>query len=412
MVRFERVIRIFTVLLLSMLVVTGTIYADFGYGDVYWLDEETGQWIKDIDGEWAAIVKKGDGYTFLGNIGGSASFSGSVIADLDKPATSTISSFALNADGAANSYEYISSDGIFSLKVTALSFENKSMIDVIWDPVKQQFLLVHDRTVAKWQFTYKICNNLAVGMDVLLVQDNFGDELVVEGIQIVTPPGSHDTLETGKPGPNGFQWKNIRLEPGQTAQITFTLATGKNPGGKQQYGCGLHYLNSLGVLKYRYDGQPGKGQKSIDGWSFPVQVCGDAAISAHFELSSTGVEWYIRKPGDYFAKLLNGAVRVVEAPNREIVIGVSFSGFNDLVSDGGQEIPVWYSLVDEEQAAEVWTRSRELNGIKLELKASANKDASFSMWQRIVLETQSPGLYENLGVVSFSLVNSQPILCD
>lgn len=412
MVHNERVLGILTIFFLLVFVRTGVVYADFGYGDVYWLNEETGQWVKDNDGQWATLIKEDGGQTFMGNVGGSTSFSGAVLLDLEEPAVSSMASRSFGANEPVNSYEYISSDGIFSIKVTALAFEDGTMVDMIWDPVQQQFLLFHERTDAKWLFTYTINNNLAVGIDVQLVQDNFGEELVIEDIAIVTPLGSQDTLETGKPGPNGFQWKNIRLEPGQTAQVTFTLATGVTRKGERHYDCGLHYLNSLGVLKYKYDGERGNGQKSIDGWSFPVQVYGDCSMAAHFELSAAGVEWYMRKPGDYYTKLLDGAVRVTGAVNREILVGVTFSGFDDLLSASGQEIPVWYSLVDALQDAGDWTRSSDLDESKLELKASANHDASFSMWQRVVLETQSPGLYENLGVISFSLVNSQPILCD
>ena len=410
-----------TALLVIVLALSGIVFADFGYGDVYWLNETTGQWVKD-DGNGAQLGKTGNGNSFSGNTGGSATITGSATVAFEERNFSTFSGLrSLSTIAPTTSYTWVNDpeNEIFGITAEALSFENPDLIDMVWDGNNGEFFLAHRNTVATWRFTYKVTNSSDVTMEKVEVSDNFNGELViVESSAVVEGVTGSVVVFNDKrnPGQGGgsysFKWSEFSLKPGESASLTFLVQTGVNPGGYQQYNeCGTYFLHSGGVLKYKPAGQ---GQVSIGGgedWRFKVRVCGDPPEDPPticFEVSAEGVEWYVRKPGDYFTKLLDSTVRVTSETNQEIVVGVTFSEFGELISEDGQNVPVWYSFTGEQD----WMTPNNLNRTELELKASAANEASFSMWQRIVLDSQSPGIYQNTGVITFTLVNSQTALCE
>ena len=279
----------------------------------------------------------------FGNIGVSSSIAATAVVDFHDDDASM-----LNVQSSSTHF-YTSPDGIFSMIVTALPFEDPALIDMVWDDVNQWFVLAYPRTIARWQFTHQVTNVLNTAITILEVKDNFGAELAIESWETHVPPGSDtdEQLDLRIKGNYGFSWQNIYLQPGETAQITLTTITRTNPAGKQHYGdCGLHSLNAQGVLKYRYDGMKGDGEKSIEGRSFRVKVCDKPPISVCFEVSATGVEWYIRKPGDYLANPIDGTVRVTNGCNQAAEVAVTFGNFANLKSDAGQQTPVFYALGD------------------------------------------------------------------
>ena len=80
--------------------------------------------------------------------------------------------------------------------------------------------------------------------------------------------------------------------------------------------------------------------------SFRAKVCDKPPTSVCFEVSATGVEWYIRKPGDYLANPIDGTVRVTNGCNQAAEVAVTFGNFANLKSDAGQQTPVFYALGD------------------------------------------------------------------
>jgi len=406
---------------LMCFVLVSVVSAEYGYGDVYRLEEETGQWIIDHGGFWASIdrIEADDG--FFSNMGANYSITGTAIIDFedlsveDTYATiTTLSSMNESPGLPDNTCEYVSRNGIFSLKVTAIPFDDPNLVDMVWDAKNKWFSLMHKNTIAKWQFTYKVTNNSSKEMFVEEVKDNYGGQLAIESWSIsfstIVDDQSQGNVNLDTDNNYGFSWTNFKLEPGQTAEITLTLATRKNPSGKQQYNeCKLYTLNSTGVLKYRYKCQPGKGKYSLTGKRIRVNVCDKPPVSISVEMSAPGVDWFIRKPGDYYVKAFDAVVKV--KGRKKVEVAVTFDGFNNLESDNSQQIPVFYSLGDESNPGH-WITPENLNNTELGLKASAVNDAAFSMWQRVVLGTQSVGTYQDTGVITFTLVNSQLAICE
>ena len=419
MVRVVRLLSLAMIMILLLHTASGVIASDFGYGDVFWFDEETGQWVKDIDGTMATMEKRGDGGTFSGNVGGSASASGSAVIDFEDPGFSTLTSVPPERELAlTNTLTWVgeSTNGRLSITVEALPFNDPSLTDMVWDPEQGEFFLAHPHTVAEFRFTYTVTNlNASESMREIELRDHLGAELVIDkNSVIVTGTDAHVNIYRGGNG-NGnyrFSMDPFTLGAGQSVEVTFIATTGSTKVVQLHYSCGDHDLNSQAKFKYTF--VAGKKYESINGWTFPIRVCGDPPQDSPtlcIEMSASGVEWYIRKPGDYFAKVLDVKVSVIDASNRAAQVKVAFSGFDNLASKNKQEITVFYSLADESGPAE-WMPPVALNETELRLAAVDQCDSSFSMWQKIVLGTQGPGKYENTGVITFSLVNSQPILCD
>jgi len=417
MTRFGRMLGLFTVFLLLILTVSGAFAADFGYGDVYWLNETTGQWVKDVDGTWATLKKTEDGDSFSGNTGG-ASITGSAQVAFEDPGFATLSSFqSLSMLAPTNSYTWVNDpeNVIFSITAEALPFDNPLLTDIVWDDNAKEFFLVHRNTVATWQFTYKVTNNSNVPMKSVEVTDNFNGELVIlkDSAIVSGAAPTPDIKQKQVSYELSWAWSpdfDFSIAPGKSVELTFLVMTGTNPGGKQQYFENRTYpMHSGGLLKYK---PGGKGKVSLEmgeDEKFKVRVYEDPTAPPDFcfEVSCGGVEWYIRKPGDYFTKVLDATVSVTGTTNLGEHMAVEFSGFGDLtLQNSDQKIPVWYSLADEIQPG-AWISPRDLNDRTELLYPSEGNNASFSMWQKVDLGTQSSGMYENVGVITFTLVNSQ-----
>jgi len=211
-------------------------------------------------------------------------------------------------------------------------------------------------------------------------------------------------------GNDGFSWSDFCLAPGEWAELTLVVATGKNPAGKQSYtSCG-HYDLSAGALKYTYEGQSGKGQQSLYGTPFRVSVCTPAPPGMCIEVRA-GLHWFVRKPGDFFAKALESTVTV--EGDGEVDVGVVFSQFANLrkLPDSDEAIPVLYyptTTPQEPQEDDPWISPEVLNQTEMVLLAATGEPATLDIWQRVAVGMQTPCSYENTGVVTFTLVNTRP----
>jgi len=370
---------------------------NFGYGDVYYLDEATDQWLHDGFSEYG-----------LSNNSVSYSLTGRIKTEFGDQSTNALAAADLDKSDIPITNFFIYRNGPFSIQVTALPFNNPQMVDMSWDSIQNHFILAYTRTVAKWEFVYRVTNTTNRIMYVEEIKDNFGAELEIESWSYtITNREANQPLGDYVPnskGNEGFVWKNFYLKPGQTGEITFIVATRKNPAGKQHYGeCGVYHLNSNGTLKYWLDGE--KDKISIDGYRFLVRVCDQLSFSVLVELSTTNIVWLIRKPGDYFVKAIDGVVKV--NGNWLVNVAVTFSDFDNLIADDAQQIPVFYSLGDQTIPGD-WISPLVLNNTDVNLQVSARQHGQFSIWQRIVVDNQSAGRYENTGVITFTLVNSRP----
>lgn len=396
--------------LFIILTVPFSVLAQFGYSGVYYLDEETGHWFEDTDGAMASVKRLPLETEVFGNVGVGSIITATAIVDFQDHALNTLSMQP------TNTHTWVSPDGMFSVTVTALPFDDPSLTDMYWDDTDQHFVLPYLRTVAKWQFTYRVTNTLDVELSTVEIKDNFGAELNIESYEIQVPMGSSEgnveITTTGKAEKYHFVWRYTELGPGESASITFIVATGKNPAGHQHYGeCDEYDLDSNAVLKYRYRGQKGNGQRSIEAPTFKVNVCDSPCPSLFIRVSASDIEWFIRKPGEYFANVIQGTVGVSGGQKKSVQVAVTFSDFENLKSHNGQEVPVAYALGKEVQPGN-WMDPNQLNSFQdLVLTISANKDTSFNLWQKVDLGTQSPGEYTDTGVITFTLLNHHPQFC-
>ena len=119
----------------------------------------------------------------FGNIGVSSSIAATAVVDFHDDDASM-----LNVQSSSTHF-YTSPDGIFSMIVTALPFEDPALIDMVWDDVNQWFVLAYPRTIARWQFTHQVTNVLNTAITILEVKDNFGAELAIESWETHVPSG-------------------------------------------------------------------------------------------------------------------------------------------------------------------------------------------------------------------------------
>lgn len=149
-------------MLVPILTMSVTAYGQFGYGDIFVLDERTGEWIEDTDGDMAVVAKQRAGVPVFGNVGSISSITVSTVADIrdEKAATPGLknNSAAAPALASSNTTVYTSADGIFRIIVTALPFDDPALTDIIWDEADEQFVLSHTGIPARWQFTYEVTN--------------------------------------------------------------------------------------------------------------------------------------------------------------------------------------------------------------------------------------------------------------
>ncbi len=410
MTRDQKAFYLIITIVAFLLALSCTARGEFGYGDVYWLDEETGEWIQDRGGDKASIERMDEGGSSLGNTNSISSILGTVIIQIDDngrqaygtSAYGQPAAFSLNGPE-EDSPEYLSEDGIFKITAAALPGSSGS---ARWVPGERVFLLPAQKVVVKWQFTYEIVNNTALGMNVARVEDRFGPELAIESWTIETVPGNtaNGTLQVNTTGRNSFEWQNIRLEPEHRARISWVVATRQNAAGERDDKGWKYKLNSGGKLHFTQDGVPGKDHRFQNDWQFMARISEENEAAISLEISTARIAWYIRRPGDFCAKAFDGVIRT---GSPEIKVGVTFSEFGDLISEANQAIPVFYSLGTALQPGD-WLTPSTLNGnVELELTAAAGTETAFSMWQRVVTGLQSTGTYHNKGVITFTLVNSQ-----
>ncbi len=154
--------------------------------------------------------------------------------------------------------------------------------------------------MVKWQFTYEIVNNTALGMNVARVEDRFGPELAIESWTIETVPGNtaNGTLQVNTTGGrNSFEWQNIRLEPEQRARISWVVATRQNAAGERDDKGWKYKLNSGGELHFTQDGVPGKDHRFQNDWQFTARISEENEAAISLEISTARIAWYIRRPG-------------------------------------------------------------------------------------------------------------------
>lgn len=138
-----------------------------------------------------------------------------------------------------------------------------------------------------------------------------------------------------------------------------------------------------------------------------------------YKFSGTHWEWYVRKPGDYFAD----CIQFMLASNGDV--GINFSGFGDLEYEEGLEysvnpyITTFYTAVagkdpNELPCPESWVPAGELNGDHVVPDSRELHDGYYyRLWNRIVVEPcNSASTYSNSGTITFTLLNQKDWIND
>jgi len=371
------------VLCLSILVLVSPVQAEEHTVTVYGYNEDTGEWEPIGDnGVYCIISSSAEFY------GTTSSSSVQITAKARVDIDNQEKTFSQNAITVQNKYP---NPGVFTITVEPLT-ENVEIIDE--EDYDYDFLMRKLGERAAWRFTYQVENISENGevMNNIVVADNFGAELDIFEDQI--DRGALDITTKGAMDKWFFEWSGFSLNPGESAELIIEVELGRNPAGKQEYtACDSspYDLNSGGTLKYTTPGKP--GLQTREGYNFKVHVdCSYICI----EFSATVIEWFIRKPGDYYAKTATASVE----SSKPVV--VTFSEFDVLRGDYDRTLDVRYAFNDGLE----WLSPDDLNAYVLELDMVGGVDG-FELWQRVILLNQQPCTYQNEGVITFSIANSE-----
>lgn len=281
----------------------------------------------------------------------------------------------------------------------------------------EYFFVLPAGEYGRWRFFYRVENthNHDVMVEII-VNDSFRGDIKIckdaSGNYIYSTAGSSGIAlnprggvgkvsirNHGEKKDGSFIWHDFILLPGQWAELVMEVETGNGQWGGDGYiSWERDYLNSQGTFNYRRLGSG--GQKSMAGHSFILEV--PFPNSVELTLSTSEVKWYLRKPGDYHARILQGTIAGHHP------VAVSFADFHDITgSSYAETIAVYYALAEKPGPSD-WLTPAELNStvIVLELDENTN-NLTWNMWQRVVLHTQRVGTYVNKGVIRLTLVNTE-----
>jgi hypothetical protein len=122
-------------------------------------------------------------------------------------------------------------------------------------------------------------------------------------------------------------------------------------------------------------------------------------------LSSTGWNWYMRKPGTYAGKLLTGLIE----SNGEV--SVNFQRFRDIpCTDGsGERLETHYAISSPTDGTEKlsWMTPNELNSHSLRFNGDPIGPSGWALWQKIAVDRSVPATaFGDNGIISINLLNN------
>ncbi|BAS28681.1 hypothetical protein [Limnochorda pilosa] len=255
----------------------------------------------------------------------------------------------------------------------------------------------------EWQVVWSVANTSSLPVESLGLRNHYSSEIEVDPRSISGSMGDADVFRTG--GANSSTtvlWSIGDLPAASSATLTFRIATGTNPQGKQLYGDpGDYCLDSALTIKWR------GGSTSFD----CVAVHAQEFAWMRLELPATRKDWRVRKPGDYTSLALQ--VRI--SSNSSVI--VQFQDFGDLTSQGpvpegsSSAIATWYAAGDTlgEASAAGWWPSGQLNDQAFTFASSETlrQGVDWFLWERLdVGPEHAPGEYQSEGVVRFVLANA------
>jgi len=172
---------------------------------------------------------------------------------------------------------------------------------------------------------------------------------------------------------------------------------------------------------YAYEGNPANAVvwRIGEGWiedcnktprEQQVVVRANVAQWAKWSVDFSGWEWFVKKPGDYYADCVAGHVQ----SNGQVTI--QFVGFGDLAATEGTNVVNGASGTIEtffaalpgsgEPELDDWVKATELTSCTLPDSMQLHEGYAFKLWNRIiVLDCNSPGTYEDVASLILTLDN-------
>lgn len=190
-------------------------------------------------------------------------------------------------------------------------------------------------------------------------------------------------------------------------------------GGQWERAYNLDGTTATNAIVFRLDNALEDGETgtwisecNITPRTFTVNARAFVAQWARFEMTYRGWEWYVKKPGTFYADCIEGKIKSNGA------IGLAFSGFGNLVrADNPQGtdavIELWFGFdkgttTVHDQIA--WVAADQLNTFQkvyLPDDLEMHGGHAWKLWNKIHVEyCNSPGIYEMVpGTITFNLLN-------
>lgn len=143
-----------------------------------------------------------------------------------------------------------------------------------------------------------------------------------------------------------------------------------------------------------------------------VTIKANVAQWAKWSCDFRGWEWYVRKPGDYFADCIQGHVQSNGS------VAITFVGFGDLEAEGAAVNPTigtFYAALtgSGEPSPDDWVAACELSSVTIGDSLALHTGMSWKLWNRIVVvDCNSPGVYGNYPTLELTLLNQATWLDD
>ncbi len=190
-----------------------------------------------------------------------------------------------------------------------------------------------------------------------------------------------DQQPTGNQNPGLFPYKMTHNPPTNSYRYSVPYS------GIYEAGQKIYILFHLSVRKN------GDSETAWAGGDPPSDMC--------VAISNTKALWYLRKPGVY----ATNAFQITVNASRQVAI--TFSNFDNLQPQGGiglERIGVQYALASDFPDPSDWTNAYDLNNKSVILGSGSS---SLNLYQLVNLQTQSSGIYTNVGTITFTLQNTK-----
>lgn len=176
-----------------------------------------------------------------------------------------------------------------------------------------------------------------------------------------------------------------------------------------------------------YEGNPADARvwRLNDGWETycnldrqeEVTIKANVAQWAKWSADFEGWEWYVRKPGDYYADCIQAKIQSNGS------VAINFVGFDNLTAEEGTNvvegadgfIATYYyaSMGTSIPTVEDWFAATALDTVVFEDSFALHCGLSFKLWNRIVVvDCNSPGVYSNYPTLELTLLNQVDWLDD